>query len=293
MRIQGFVSLAGIVLALMVVPGTSAAWGVREGFDRVVSMLAPPVKGSGAEKEEPRSLSSFSSVTVDGAFLVDYHPAAETAVRVRAQQNILPLVSSRVVNGELKLSFSRPVKPAGPVRVSVTAPSLSAVTLNGSGMFSGSGMKAPALALSAKGSGTLRVSGAFERLDARLSGSGAVDVSGSRAEQCVFSVTGSGSLKADALTGRRLRAEVLGSGSIRAAGRVDSVSGLLGGSGSLQLRDMQTNEASIDVTGSGSARVQATRSARIGVAGSGSVVVAGGPARRETQRTGSGSIQFE
>ena len=103
------------------------------------------------------------------------------------------------------------------------------------------------------------------------------------------SVSGSGGLVLSDLRVRAARLQLGGSGSIAASGTAGQVSIDLGGSGSVDARRLAAPDVTVDLGGSGGVTAVASRTARVSVAGSGSVRVTGG-ARCSVSRNGSGTV---
>ena len=105
-------------------------------------------------------------------------------------------------------------------------------------------------------------------------------------------VSGSGGIDATGLTGKSLRVNVSGSGNVRSAGTVSAVRVDVSGSGGANVSNVTTEELDVSVAGSGNVQAHARTSARVAVSGSGSVQVAGNPARREVEKSGTGQVVF-
>ncbi|MGZ4400066.1 MAG: GIN domain-containing protein, partial [Gaiellaceae bacterium] len=118
-----------------------------------------------------------------------------------------------------------------PMRVDVHVPSIDALTLNGSGLISASGVKTSSLTLAISGSGILRVSGKATRLDIRLSGSGDAEAGQLVARDVHAVVSGSGRILVDAT--ERLDASVPGSGAIIYSGEPSHITTSISGSGTV------------------------------------------------------------
>ncbi|RYF92621.1 MAG: DUF2807 domain-containing protein [Caulobacteraceae bacterium] len=122
------------------------------------------------------------------------------------------------------------------LKIVVTAPKVSKVTINGSADLTLEGYSQPSLAVSIAGSGDVDGRGATERLTVDVAGSGDVDLRQLPAKTAALSVAGSGDISADATdeavvrvsgsgdislarTPTRLQQDVAGSGDVYVAGR--------------------------------------------------------------------------
>ena len=64
---------------------------------------AKRVKGSGKVIKETRSLSSFHSIDVGGAFNIELIKSNETKIIIETDDNIMPHIKTRVSSGELDI----------------------------------------------------------------------------------------------------------------------------------------------------------------------------------------------
>ena len=67
------------------------------------------VRGKGAVVKETRNVTGFTKVRAGASFDVQITQAPEFKVELEGQKNILAILTTEVVNGELKLSFSKNV----------------------------------------------------------------------------------------------------------------------------------------------------------------------------------------
>lgn len=81
-----------------------------------------------------------------------------------------------------------------------------------------------------------------------------------------------------------------GAGSIKAAGKVQTLSINLNGAGHIFCGDLAASSASVQINGSGNVQVSATNSLSAVVRGTGNILYRGTPARVEKDITGVGSI---
>jgi hypothetical protein len=93
------------------------------------------------------------------------------------------------------------------------------------------------------------------------------------------------------ISAARLMLSSSGSGSFRGDGRVGGLAVELSGSGDAELAGLRADDVSIELNGSGNAHVNAARSLRAEVNGSGSIRYAGAPARVDRAVHGTGTIK--
>ena len=208
------------------------------------------IRGSGTMVERTRSVAAFTKLRLEGPMDVRLNQAGTDAVRVLAEDNIEPLVESRVEGDTLVLrlqpgaAFSTRHAPT----ISVDSRSLQGLSINGSGDVSMDRFSGDSLGLTLTGSGDLRI-GLLEvrELNATLHGSGDVRVAG-KADTQSWSLYGSGDVDARSLAGRSVKAQLSGSGDM-SVGVTEKLDVSLSGSGDLSYAGRP--ELRQSVTGSG------------------------------------------
>ena len=194
---------------------------------------APPVRGSGVVRTEPRDATGFSEVRLSGSGEVDVRHGDADSVTVEAEDNILPLLETRVRDGRLTLG-TKPnvsISPTRAIRYHVTVNRLTAIGVSGSGRFVADGLDTPRLTADISGSGSATLSGRADAVELTISGSGAYDASRLASKSATVTISGSGSATVNAAD--RVEATVSGSGSVRYLGN-PSVDQQVSGSGSVR-----------------------------------------------------------
>lgn len=207
------VAAATLVSAALILPTTGV---VAKGWSHVTVNHMPIVEGSGRVVQQRRDVGDFHAVETLGSENVDVHFGPSTSVVIAADGNILPLLSSRVVNGTLKIESRGSYQTRTPIRVWITTPRLDEYTSTGSGNAVIHDVNSPALRLSLKGSGDIEANGRTGELDLALMGSGRVRLADLWATDVSAGVFGSGEAVVRA-TGK-LDAQMFGSGVLRYVG---------------------------------------------------------------------------
>ncbi len=231
-------------------PDEAAAASRRAGF---TFGGGPRVTGSGHVIEEVRPLSGFSALVLRAPVDVTLKAGAAERITLRADDNIMPLIVTRVINGELEIdtksrtSFSTRT----PLKATVEFKQLNAIRIKASGDVRADTIKTPVLEIVIGGSGDV----AIDRVD--------IDA---------------------------LAVSVSGSGDLVARGRASSVGVVVEGSGDVKLADVEAKEAAVRIRGSGDVTVNAAERLEVDLAGSGDVRYRGSP--RVTKKVrGSGSVE--
>ena len=189
------------------------------------------VEGSGTTATEIREVAPFASVDLAGSNQVSITVGPEQSVRVRADDNLIDLVTTDVRAGELVIDNRGSFQTNSPMSVEVTLPVLDAVSLSGSGTLTAQAVRAGTLTVGLPGSGTIRASGATDRLQATLDGSGELQLNDLIAAQATAVVSGSGLIELVAT--ETLDATVSGSGSIFYSGNPSQVTKSITGTGAI------------------------------------------------------------
>src|SRR5438045_6039529 len=94
----------------------------------------PAVRGSGVVASESRNVSGFSQVRVDGSGDVVIDQTGTESISVESEDNILPLLETRVSDGVLHVGTTPNVNihPTRPVRFHVAVKTLTGVGISGS-----------------------------------------------------------------------------------------------------------------------------------------------------------------
>jgi hypothetical protein len=217
------------------------------------SALAASVVGSGIAATQTRPAAGFHGVALGIPANVEIRQGGTEGVTLTGDDNVLPLIETRVTNGTLEIRWrdrGTEVR-AGKIAIVVQAKSVDALTVGGAGSMRATSLATPALTATLGGSGAITI----EKLDT------------------------------DAL-----KATIGGSGTLSAGGRADRLDGTLAGSGRLSAPSLQARDAQLALQGSPEATVRVRDTLTVTIAGSGSVTYYGKP--RVTQTImGSGSLR--
>lgn len=214
------------------------------------------VQASGQRGQRNFEVGAFQSVALQGPHNVVVTVGSGPSVRAEGDTAALDMLDIRVEDGRLIVGNRRGWSwqgPNGAVTVHVTAPSLSAAAIGGSG-----DMRID------------RVQG--DRFEASIGGSGDIDIGALQTREADFSIAGSGD--------------------IRAVGSAETADISIAGSGGMALERLQTRRAEVSIMGSGDVTILASETVEGSIMGSGNVTVRGG-ARCSVSRMGSGSVNCD
>jgi hypothetical protein len=190
--------------------------------------------GSGAAATQTRTVAGFSGLDLAAGNNVTIIVGRPQSVIVHADSNQINHVTTQVVAGTLVIGNTGSFTARGPMSVAVSVPSLTALSLSGSGQISATGIRTPQLTVTISGSGLVSASGTATRLDATINGNGTARLSQLTARDVHAVISGSGLIQVTATAS--LDAAVPGSGTIIYSGNPAQVTTSVTGSGTVTRR---------------------------------------------------------
>jgi putative autotransporter adhesin-like protein len=137
--------------------------------------LANAVVGSGPVTNETRQVDAFDKVVFNGGIQFELKIGTPQSVVVAAQQNLLAITTTTVASGKLTIETNRIYTTTVPIHVTVTVPTLSAITINGGVSGTATGINATGLSIEANGGASLTISGTATTLQLTCNAGSHVD----------------------------------------------------------------------------------------------------------------------
>lgn len=191
------------------------------------------VSGSGEIATETRNVANFYNVSVSGSTNVIITRGDNFEVKVKAYENIIPYLETKVQDGTLLIAFKENSNISNDnSEVFITMPSLNSVATSGSGNISSTGefLGSGNFKASTSGSGDISIGGGTAgNFQINISGSGDVKSFGFTAQQTVVNIEGSGNAEVTVL--QNLNADIKGSGNVYYKGNPPTVNSKISGSG--------------------------------------------------------------
>ena len=169
-------------------------------------------RGSGVEVTDQRELAPFAAVELAGANNVTVRVGPDQAVAVAGDDNLVDNVTTTVRAKRLVIDDRGGFDTEAPMSVTISVPSLDALSLSGMGTVTVVGVTGPELTADLSGTGTLAVSGSVDRLTATQSGFGTLELGGLAASDVIARLEGTGDVNVQATS--TLDATLTGTGSI-------------------------------------------------------------------------------
>ncbi len=241
-----FLVVAGAVAVVLFAPqlgwNSANTWSIGN-FSNFGGNTGGRVSGSRNIVTQTKEVGDFTRVTVNYPANIIIQQGASVAVKVTADDNLLPQLSTQVIGGTLIIdnsesNWSNRVNPSRTVQVSITVKDLSEVDFTSAG------------------SGT---------------------ITGLQTNNLKVSISGAGSITFASLKVKSLDMSMSGAGSAKADGSADQLTIHISGVGSFDGKNLAAQSADISISGMGSATVRVTNTLDAAISGTGSINYYGDP----------------
>ena len=210
------------------------------------------VRGKGDVVSKTFDVESFSGIANNIDADIHITQAPTQSVEIVAQQNIIKNISLEVTDGILKIKFKKNAGHYDPININISIPTLSSLSLNGSGNMN-----------------TTNTFGSCGTVSITLSGSGNINASLNSNAKTYSTISGSGNIT---LTGNSPNQDIT-----------------ISGSGNVHAFPFKTYNSVVNISGSGDCELTADSTLNVTIRGSGNVYYKGHPVISSTI-TGSGTI---
>lgn len=173
--------------------------------------------GSGPQVQQDRDVTEFSSVRLEGAFDAQLSIGSPRKVTLEGAFDSVSEIDVKVDrDGELVVRMPPKFKSLRGIRVSIVAPALTGVEVDGATILAIDGLRGPSFDLEVNGATMARLDGEVDALMAELNGAAELDSTELIAQSVDVAVNGAG--KADVTALAHLEAEINGAGRVRYRG---------------------------------------------------------------------------
>lgn len=181
MKKVGFlIFVAALIIGLFA--ATMSSFGKVGGKFFNFSFNVGSVKGSGQTGTDIRQISNFKGIDVSGVFEVEVTAQKDFSVEVEADDNLLPLITTKVRNGVLHIESERRFSTDNPLRVRISTPDIDNIDTSGAATVSVIDLKNQAVSVESSGASKVKLSGATAKLVLDISGASKIDAEGLTAE---------------------------------------------------------------------------------------------------------------
>ncbi len=214
------------------------------------------IEGNGNIKKESREVGSYTAISSAGSWDIMIAYGTKKSIEIEGDDNLLPYIETEVVEGTLKIKSKKyyNLSSRRKIIIHVNVITLTGVALAGSGDIIGTG---------------------------NFTNDG----------KTTFSLAGSGNINVGFKNVEKLNVSIAGSGNVNLKGNAEEVNVSIAGSGDANCEDVVANDLKISIAGSGSAKVQANKSLKASIAGSGDVYYKGTATNIKKSVLGSGKVR--
>ena len=210
------------------------------------------VTGEGPVISETRNIVNFNGVDLRVSGDVYYKQDSVYKVEIKAQQNILDVMQTYLINNHLVISFKNNIRVRSydPVMIIISSPSVTSLRISGSGnIYSTSAVTPAAMEMDISGSGNIKLTELKTNyLDCNISGSGNIQVLSGNATEEKLKISGSGNINLDPVVALKANTTTSGSGDIRLQA-TQNLNVTISGSGSVYYRGNPVINTSISGSG--------------------------------------------
>jgi len=188
--------------------------------------------GSGQLATQSRQVSGFTSVELTGVGELSIDQTGTESLTVSAEDNLLPLLTSRVEADTLILG-KKPntrIVTSKPITYTLTMKDITGLAVSGSGTINAPKLTTAALRIEISGSGVITTAGNVDDQSLEISGSGRYLADGLTSKTTTAEISGSGT--ANVVASNALDVKISGSGTLTYSGN-PQVAQTVSGSGKL------------------------------------------------------------
>lgn len=188
--------------------------------------------GSGQLATQSRQVSGFTSVELTGVGELSIDQTGTESLTVSAEDNLLPLLTSRV-EGDTLILGKKPntrIVTSKPITYTLTTKDITGLAVSGSGTINAPKLTTAALRIEISGSGVITTAGNVDDQSLEISGSGRYLADGLTSKTTTAEISGSGT--GNVVASNALDVKISGSGTLTYSGN-PQVSQTVSGSGKL------------------------------------------------------------
>ncbi len=143
------------------------------------------IRGSGVLKTEVREVTTFSTISFQSVGKLKIQQTDRESLTIIAEENILPILESRVSDGTLYIENTNPssINPSQPIEFIVEIKKLESLFTKAVGSIEVVGIQGKSLSVSLDGVGSMAIAGNVDVLDLDLSGVGSFNGESLKAKQ--------------------------------------------------------------------------------------------------------------
>ncbi len=174
--------------------------------------------GTGTMVTESRDVSGFTQVRLSGFGTLNITQTGTESLTISADDNVMPHLTSEVVNGTLELGVKPRLSFNSLKRVvyTVTVKNLDGIQLSGAGKVNVTDIRTSAFAANISGAGDMTISGGAQSQTVKISGAGNYNAKAFQTDTAEVTLTGAGNVRINA--SQTLSATISGAGVVSYSG---------------------------------------------------------------------------
>jgi hypothetical protein len=186
------------------------------------------IEGSGNVVTETKTVKGVSSVSLFGDGTLEIEQTGAESLTITADDNIIPMLSAEVRDGELKLGPKNlaNVQPTKGIHYKLTVKGLTGLSLTGDAEANIDKLATDHLKVSITGDGRVRIGGTADNQEVSIIGDGKYEGTGLNSKTAKVSITGDGHL--DLAVSDKLDVNIMGDGHINYTGDPTITKSILG-----------------------------------------------------------------
>ncbi|MEY2542160.1 MAG: hypothetical protein QOI22_1762 [Verrucomicrobiota bacterium] len=171
----------------------------------------PGIGGSGHIVTDKRPVAEFSDIKAGGMFEIDWHPGA-SSLSITTDDNLLSHIENRIEGKTLRLDTRDQIRPTRRIKVLVTSPNLTGVSISGAVRLNATELSGPRFYLDTSGACHIVLSGNVDDLVADMSGATKLEAKELHTKNA--DISSSGASKAEVSATETLRVSISGAGKV-------------------------------------------------------------------------------
>lgn len=191
------------------------------------------VQGNGNITSEKRTIASFTTLDAEGAFDIQWTNGAP-ALSITTDQNLFARIKTDVSGTTLRIYSDERINPTKGIKVILSSGALKDAGLTGAIHLTANQVMGKTFKLSSSGAVTIEASGKVDALTAKLTGASRLNAGNLNAGDA--SVTLIGASSADVTVTGKLKASIVGAGTLTYSGTPSSIEKSITGAGTIHQR---------------------------------------------------------
>jgi uncharacterized protein (TIGR03437 family) len=208
--------------------------GRQSNVTNIPASLPSSVTGSGVVASENREVGEFRRIQLFAVATVEARVGEGPSLRIETDDNVLPLITTTVNDGALKIVAERRYNLQGSVKITVSVPVLDRVEVIGVGNISAEGVSGDRFGVTIAGFGNVDASGSVRLVEVFMQGVGNASLFNLAAQEARVWFLGVGNAEVNAT--ELLFARVFGLGNVEYSGNPAEVDAEVKGFGDIKPR---------------------------------------------------------